>query len=69
MEPGFLTYADRGAGLPVVSIIHLYTGDFVIPLELVSRVTLKGHRIPWLTAVATTAAIHWDPWVPAGCGD
>lgn len=67
MEAGFFTYADRRAGLPVVSVIHLYTGDFVIPLELVSWVTLKGHWIPWLTAISTTTAIHWYTRVPAGC--
>ncbi len=43
MEAGLFTYADRRAGLPVVSVIHLYTCDFVVPLELVSWVTLKGH--------------------------
>lgn len=68
MEAGLFTYADRRAGLPVVSVIHLYTGDFVVPLELVSWVTLKGHWIPRLTAISTTTAIHWYTWVPAGCG-
>lgn len=68
MEAGLFTYADRRAGLPVVSVIHLYTGDFVVPLELVSWVTLKGHRIPRLTAISTTTAIHRYTWVPAGCG-
>lgn len=67
VEAGLLTYAHRWAGLPVVSVIHLYTGDFVIPLELVSWVTLKGHWISWLTAISTTTAIHWYTWVPAGC--
>lgn len=67
MEAGVLTYADRRAGLPVVSVIHLYTGDFVVPLELVSWVTLKGHRIPRLTAISTTTAVHRYAWVPAGC--
>lgn len=43
MKVGVFTYADRWAGLPVVSVIHLYTGYFVVPLELVSWVTLKGH--------------------------
>lgn len=43
MKVGVFTYADRWAGLPVVSVIHLYTGYFVVPLELISWVTLKGH--------------------------
>lgn len=43
MKVRLFTYADRRAGLPVVSVIHLYTGYFVVPLELVSWVTLKGH--------------------------
>lgn len=66
-EAGLLTYADRWAGLPVVSVLHLYTGDFVIPLELVSRVTLERHRVPWLTTISTATAIHRYTWVPAGC--
>ncbi|TNN72288.1 hypothetical protein EYF80_017440 [Liparis tanakae] len=41
--------------------------DFVLPLELVSWVALKGHRIPRLTAIATTTPVHWDARVPAGC--
>lgn len=64
----FHTYTDRRTGLPVVSVIHLDTGDFVVPLELISWVTLKGHRIPWLTAISTSATVHWHAWVPAGCG-
>lgn len=67
MEAGLFTYAGRWAGLPVVSVIHLYTGDLVVPLELVSWVALKGHRIPRLTAIATTTPIHWYARVPAGC--
>lgn len=66
MKPGLFTYADRRAGLPVVSVIHLYTGDFVVPLELVSWVALKGHGIPRLTSVSTTTAVHWHAGVSAG---
>lgn len=66
-EAGLFTYAEGWAGLPVVSVIHLYTGDFVVPLELVSWVTLKGHWIPRLTTISTSTAIHRYAWVPAGC--
>lgn len=69
IEIGLFTYTDRRTGLPVVSVIHLYAGYFVIPLELISRVALKRDRIPRLTAVSTTAAIHWYAWVPTGCSD
>lgn len=61
------TYADRRAGLPVVSVIHLYAGYFVVSLELISRVALKGHGIPRLTAVSAPRAVHRYTWVPAGC--
>lgn len=66
-EAELFTYADRRAGLPVVSVIHLNAGYFVVPLELVSGVALKGHRIPRLTSISATTAIHWNTWVPAGC--
>lgn len=62
-----LTDTARRAGLPVVSIFHLDAGDSALPLQFITRITGKGHRVARLPTFPVATAIHRNTGLSAGC--
>lgn len=52
--------------MPVESVIHAYTCDSVLALELVARITLERHTVTRLLTVPVSRAIYRDAWVITG---
>lgn len=65
-----LTLTDTAgrAGLPVVSIFHLDAGDSALPLQFITWITRKGHRVARLPTFPISTAIHGNTRISAGCG-
>lgn len=62
-----LTDTARRAGLPVVSIFHLDAGDSALPLQFITWITRKGHRVARLPTFPVATAIHGNTRISAGC--
>lgn len=62
-----LTDTARRAGLPVVSIFHLDAGDSALPLQFITWITRKGHRVARLPTFPIATAIHRNAGISAGC--
>lgn len=62
-----LTDTARRAGLPVVSIFHLDAGDSALPLQFITWITRKGHRVARLPTFPVATAIHRNAGISAGC--
>lgn len=62
-----LTDTARRAGLPVVSIFHLDAGDSALPLQFITWITRKGHRVARLPTFPVATAIHRNTGISAGC--
>lgn len=62
-----LTDTARRARLPVVSIFHLDAGDSALPLQFITWITRKGHRVARLSTFPVATAIHGNPGISAGC--
>ena len=61
------TNAGGGVRLPVEAIVELDTGDFVLALHLVSRVTLEHDGVTRLPAVTITTTVQGCSRVVTGC--
>lgn len=62
------TCAGGRVWLPEKSVLNLHTGDFGLPLQSVSRITLEDDGVTCLFAVTAPAPVLGNSWVIAGSG-